>query len=183
MPNPPILRTHCSVAYSTPAGGSTLNLGINCAAASSGTWPWKYFWTKTIGSGNTRPVTTNATQEAGGSFNIDGDSDEGQVVLRGIFAYIATDPLSATIKCTAKMIVTQSTPPTNTANYALIARLYEPNGSLISSFFDENAQTKETTVTLPATVCPKVLWVGALVQPRGPLPFPSCQASISVSVT
>jgi hypothetical protein len=182
MPNPPILRTNCSVDYTTPSG-TTLKLGINCAAASSDTWPWKYFWTKTIGSGNTTPKTTSATQEAGGSFNVEGDSDEGQVVLRGIFAYIATDPLSATITCNAKMIQSGSTTNPNTATYKLIARLYEPNGSQVTSFFDVSEKTKTQTVTLPATVCPKVLWVGAAVQPAGKLPYPTCEANISVTVS
>ena len=120
MANLPILRTDCDVEYTTPSG-SKLNLSVNCAKSDSDTWPWKYFWTKTIGT--EQPKLSNGTSRSSASMSVDGASDTGQVVLRAIFAYIATNPLSATIKSNVNMQESQSSTSKFTPNYKLIARL------------------------------------------------------------
>jgi hypothetical protein len=180
MSNLPILRTKCSVDYTTPSN-TTLNLPINCAASDSNDWPWNYFWTKTIGTAT--PILSNGTSRASGSFQVDGKSVKEQVVIRGIFAYIATDPLSATISCNALMQKREDDPPELDPKYTLKAVLYEPNGSPLSTFFDVTTSNASATVTLPATVCPKILWVGAAVQPIGADSLPPCSAKIIVSVS
>jgi hypothetical protein len=181
MANLPILRTECDVEYKTPAG-NTLNLSVNCAKSDSNTWPWKYFWTKTIGT--EEPQLSNGTSRSAASISQEEDSSGGQVVMRTIFAYIATHPLSATINCSAKMQQTQGSTSVFSPNYRLIAKLYELNGSEAESYIDAREENKEATVTLPATVCPKVLWVGVAVQPSGAAPpLPSCSAKIFVTVS
>ena len=177
MGNLPILRTDCDIEYTTPTGGK-LNLPVNCAKSDSDTWPWKYFWTKTIGT--EQPQVSNGFIRSSASIDESGESSTGQVVMRTIFSYIATHPLPATIYCSANM---SGSPSGFSPNYRLIAKLYKPDGSEVESYFDIAEGTKQVSVTLPATVCPKILWVGVAVQPFGAAPpLPPCTANISVTV-
>jgi hypothetical protein len=164
-----------------------LTLDVNCADYDGDEWPWYFFSTETTGSGKDLngdpvipvtvggysrmdPATESATQTA--------YSGLGQAVVRVIFAYIATDPISATIECSADTADTDIIDP----NYRMIARLYEPNGALVEEFFDVNYSEESQTVTLPATVCPKILWVGAAAQPTGVEIHPPAEALIIVTL-
>lgn len=182
MANLPILRTHCDVEYTTPAG-TPRTLPINCAKSDSATWPWKYLFVKTLGTAS--PSTTDGIERAPASFTVEGEtfegsSSSGQVVLRGVFAYIATDPINVSITCELNMDGSQSI---WNPNYESEALLDLPNGDTVQSFFKVNADYTSQTVTLPATVCPKILWVIAKVQPAGGLlaEIPACSGSITVT--
>ncbi len=74
-------------------------------------------------------------------------------------------------------------PPTLDPKYTLKAVLYEPSGAPVSTFFDVTDSNKSVSVSLPATVCPKILWVGAAVQPIGADSLPPCEAKINVSIS
>ena len=183
MANLPILRTHCDVEYYTP-GDSIRIMPINCAKSDSETWPWKYLFVKTLGTDPA--ITTDGFERAPASFTVEGEtfqgsSSSGQVVLRGVFAYIATDPINVSIECELNMEGSQSV---WNPNYYIEALLEEPSGDTVQTFFSVQADYKSETVTLPATVCPKILWIQARVQPSGgPLvDIPSCSGSITVSL-
>ena len=183
-----ILRTKCDFQWVTPSN-TLLTLPINCANHPGDSWPWEYFWTKTLGTDS--PVTTSNTEQAPASFSIDGSVSSGQTVLRGIFAYVATDPITASVSLSAS-----ATPPWDfdtgeweaRENKRLLARLYNATGGLIETFIDSDNGTAEATITLPATVCPKVLWLGAAIQPTGddpegdpPVYLPFTEANITFS--
>jgi hypothetical protein len=59
-----------------------------------------------------------------------------------------------------------------------------PSGETVTTFFKVNDTYNSQTVTLPATVCPKILWVIAKVQPSGGdiSEIPACSGSITVSL-
>lgn len=174
-----ILRTKCNVGYTTPTGGS-LSLPINCANSESAAWPWKYFYTQTTETET--PQTSGGIVASGVGATHEAASELGQAVVRVIFAYIATDPISATIS--ASVTGWGSPTPPEQDNFTLIARLYDPSGGVVSEFFNTSNPTKVEAVTLPATTCPLVVWVGAASQPTGvDFPdLPSCTASAGVSL-
>lgn len=163
---PPILRTKCNVAYTTPSG-STLSLPVNCAVSDSDGWPWKYFWTKTLGTGS--PQLSNGFSR-GLPFIVEGNHESGQTVIRAIFAYIATDPISVTISALASGGYNFED---NQSNFQVTARLYTPAGGIVTTYFNEGSEQEtgytdaSATIDLPATVCPKIIWIGASVQPTG----------------
>jgi len=170
-----ILRYLCQVPYTTPTGG-TLNLPMNCAHTDTSSWNWKYFFTKTVGD---PPVTTNGIQrDTSGWVAHTGSAQGGQTVLRAIYAYVSTEDVSVQITMEA-----------DAGTYGgqkkvLKAVLYGADGSEISTFFDSKLATITQTVTLPATVCPKVLWLGASAQPTAipGSPIPNSSASIETRV-
>jgi hypothetical protein len=170
-----ILRYLCQVPYITPGGG-TLNLPMNCAHTDTSSWNWRYFHTKTIGD---PPVTTNGIQrDTSGWVAHTGSAIQGQTVLRAIYAYVSTEDVSVQITMEA-----------DAGTYggqqkSLKAILFNPDGSEITTFFDSNVAEITQTVTLPATVCPKVLWLGAAAQPTAipGFPIPNSSASIETRV-
>jgi len=183
-----ILRTKCDLQWATPAG-ATRTLPINCANKSSDTWPWSYFFTKTIGTDN--PVNTSGTVQANASFDIEAESDRGQSVLRGFFAYVATDPITASVSLSAS-----ATPPWNfdgenfvaRENIVLQARLYSATSELFETYINSTSHSANQNITLPATVCPKVLWLNVQIQPTGdapdddpPIYLPATTANITFS--
>lgn len=174
-----ILRTACSVNYTTPTGGA-LSLPINCANSESSAWPWKYFFTQTTETET--PITSNGIVASGVGATHEASSELGQAIVRVIFAYIATDPISATISAAVTGWGSPSYPEVD--NFTLIARLYSPDGGQVSEFFNTSNPTKVEAVTLPATTCPLVVWVGAASQPTGAdfEDLPPCTASASVSL-
>ena len=180
----PILRSKCSVEYTTPAETSR-TLPINCAKSDTEKWPWKYLFVKTLGTES--PNTTDGIERANASFTIEGEttagsSSSGQVVLRGVFAYIATDQINASIVCELDMEGGESV---WSPNYEIEALLELPSGETVTTFFKVNEKYNSQTVTLPATVCPKILWVIAKVQPSGGdiSEIPACSGSITVSLS
>jgi hypothetical protein len=147
--------------------------------SNSGTWPWQYFQTQTTGD---TPQTQGGLSTGSGSFVVEASSGEGQSVVRGFFAYIATDPINATI--TANVTSTHDpdevvTPDNNGENRRLIARLYSPNGGVLATYFDTTSASASASIELPATTCPKVLWVGAAAQPYGFTPAPATTAKVT----
>jgi hypothetical protein len=185
MASIPILRTECDASYITPSGSSLL-LPVNCAKSDSDIWQWKYFWTKTIGTA--APKTTNGRERSpAASFDVEGESDVGQTVVRGIFAYIATDPISVNFQLSAYSKFADEQEPTETSkdNVRIIAKLYDINGATIATYLDLTIQNSDPdaeyvgSAELPATVCPKVLWLGAAIQPTGSSPLPETRATIA----
>lgn len=171
-----ILRYLCQVPYVTPGGG-TLNLPMNCAHTDTSAWNWKYFWTRTY---NDPPVTTNGIQrDSYGWVAHSGAATGGQTVLRAIYAYVSTEDVSVEIEMEADAGTYGGQSKT------LKAVLYDADGTEISVFFNETTvKTFTQTVTLPATVCPKVLWLGAAAQPTAipGFPIPNSFASIETRV-
>lgn len=167
-----ILRTKCN--YNFPGGGEAgpLTLPINHATQDSETWAWKYFWRKTLNS--YAPITQEGGIAGGsGSFTLSG-SGTGQTVLRAAFAYISSQAVS----CSINLSVTigwwgpDETGRRNLQkNIRLMARLY--TGSSSQSLIDTTNASASITATLPATACPKVLWLAAQIQPTGEDPCKS----------
>lgn len=182
MSNLPILKTHCSVAYTTPSN-TTLNLPINCANSNTTKWPWTYFRTTTTGLHP--PVTVGGFQQSDPFFSVFVDGS-GQAVVRGIFAYIATDPMTVNITMGSSYYLGEP-PYGNTSTTKFIAKLYDPSGGEIETYKDsiETGYAQQTQVSgvLPATVCPKILWVGVSIQPAGTGDLLSPSANLEVSVT
>jgi len=161
-----ILRSLKTVSYTPPAGGN-LDLFVNCAITDDESWHWKYFWTQTVGTGT--PVTTNGFERSESAYvTRDASASAGQTVLRAIYAYVATKSINLNINLEADAAGINTT---------LIARLYSPNGTTVETFHSSNSDSFSGTITLPATVCPKILWLGAASQPSGvsPLPATSCE--------
>jgi hypothetical protein len=181
-----ILRTKCDFDWTTPFG-SVRTLPINCAKSNYETWPWKYWWTKTVES-SPPIISTSELLDANASFYEEGQSVSGQVVLRCFFAYIATNTMqtSVTLNVSAE-------PPWDEdggsyslrENRSLTAKLYNASTGLVESYIDTDARNAEQTITLPATTCPKVLWLNASIQPTGIPPWqsylPPCYAKITMS--
>jgi hypothetical protein len=165
----PIVRK-CSVDFTTPAGGIN-KLPINCAVDDSEKWPWKYFYAKTLGTriDDQYPVSENGLlRGAGASFTVDGYDSKGQTVLRGFFAYVATNDI--TVSVTLRVNADGGDPgPNASENIKLIGRLYNPSGNdVVQEYFNETyANEVNESIILPATVCPKILWLGAAIQPAG----------------
>lgn len=163
-----ILRSEQTVSYRPPAGGN-LNLFVNCAITDTDSWHWKYFWTQTIGTGT--PVTTNGYERSESAYvTKDASAFQGQTVLRAIYAYVATKSIKLDIELEADA---------GNSNTTIIARLYEPNGTAVETFHSSNGTSFSGIVTLPATVCPKILWLGAAAQPSGVSPLPNTSCSIT----
>lgn len=157
---------------------------INCADFNSETWPWQYWWTKTVGT--TTPVSTSAVAQSNASFDEQGNAVAGQTVLRGFFAYIATDPISASVNLSVS-----ATPAWDgdfgtyslRENRSLTAKLYDASSTLIESYIDTDARTASQTITLPATTCPKILWLNASIQPTGTPPNPPLEPATQANIT
>jgi hypothetical protein len=163
----------CKVDYFSPSKSRT-PLFVNCADNDSDLWPWNYFWTKTITT--IPPVTTNGTARTTAAFSVEGASTVGQTVVRGMFAYVATQPFVGAIDLSAWAEYTLQRD-----NFKMLAKLYTLDGTLVSSFIDSVEASASAEVTLPATVCPLVLWLGASVQPTGATqtnPLPPTTASV-----
>lgn len=177
-----ILRTKCGFQWVTPSS-TLLTLPINCANNPGDSWPWRYFKTQTTGD---PPQTQGGLQDGSGSFSIEAGAEEGQTVLRGIFAYVATDPIAASVSLSVS-----ADPPWDVdegtyelrENRTLLARLYSADGGLLETYIDSDYDTAEATITLPATVCPKVLWLGAAIQPTGTPPDPPFKPATTASIT
>mgnify|MGYP007086392881 CR=1 FL=1 len=178
MPFPPILRTDCKVDYQTPSGG-TLSLDVNCAGTDSLFWEWKYFHTKTIGTAT--PITSNGTSRSltigSASFEDNEECPEGQTVMRAIFAYIADQDFSVNVE-----LEVEGNPDTPNLNPLLLARLYSATGGQVTEYINTTQKTASQTIILPATVCPKVLWLGVAIQPTVSIPLPATTGRISFSV-
>jgi hypothetical protein len=178
-----ILRTKCGFQWVTPFGASR-TLPINCANNTGDSWPWKYWWTKTVGTST--PVSTSAITQSNASFDEQGNALSGQTVLRCFFAYVATDPIEASVNLSVS-----ASPPweydsgeyTLNENISLVARLYDATTALIETYIDTDYRDAESSFTLPATVCPKVLWLNASIQPTGTPPDPPYAPSTTASIT
>jgi len=182
MPTP-ILRTKCDFNWTTPFGASRL-MPINCASSNTDTWPWKYWWTKTVGTAS--PVSTSAVVQSSASLNQQGNADLGQTVLRGFFAYVATDPISASVSLSVSATPAWSFEGETyqlAENISLVAALYSANGSQVASYIDTNSRTASQSIELPATICPKVLWLNASIQPTGTPPEPPLEPSTEANIT
>lgn len=183
-----ILRTVCEGDYRTPSGATT-KLPVNCATSDTSGWPWKYFWTKTIGSFN--PQLQNGTNGGGAGFSVEGECSSGQTVVRGMFAYIADKPFNVYVTCEA-----DADEHNGKDNFTLIAKLYEIDGGEVSTIINLNTEERmqSSPFTCPATACPKVLWVGAASQPTQkppdtgggtviePDPLPKTRAYVSCDI-
>ena len=181
----PILRTKLDLDWGTTTGTGSLLLPIDCAVFDSNTWPWKYFWTKTLGTFS--PVTTNAiVRESDSQFVVNGSHPSGQTVIRGIFAYVATDNISASVSLSASSSTWEG--GSRQKNITLLARRYNyaggPSG-ILQTYISSTSGTASASITLPATVCPQVIWLGAAIQPTGEdglHPLPSTQAEVTFSL-
>jgi hypothetical protein len=183
-----ILRTKCSLQWVTPAG-ATRTLPINCANKSSDRWPWSYVTTKTTGTAN--PVSTSDTVQADASFEIEANADRGQSVLRGFFAYVATDSITASVNLSASASPAWDIDDGDfqaRENIQLIARLYSASSESLQTYINKTDRSADATITLPATVCPNVLWLEAKIQPTGdapeedpPINLPATTAKITFS--
>lgn len=177
-----ILRTKCDFQWVTPSN-TLLTLPINCANRAGDSWPWKFFKTQTIGD---PPQTQGGLQDGSGSFSIEANAEEGQTVLRGIFAYVATDPIEAYVNLSVS-----AEPPWDVEeetyelreNRTLLARLYSADGGLLETFINSEDNDAESMITLPATVCPKVMWIGAAIQPTGTPPTEPFKPSTTAMIT
>jgi hypothetical protein len=177
-----ILRNKCDFQWVTPSS-TLLTLPINCANNPGDSWPWRYFKTQTTGD---PPQTQGGFQDGSGSFSLEAGAEKWQTVLRGIFAYVATDPIGASITMSVS-----ADPPWDIdegtyslrENRTLLARLYSADGGLLETYIDSDYNTAEATITLPATVCPKVLWLGAAIQPTGRPTAPPYEPSTTASIT
>jgi hypothetical protein len=169
---PVILRTDLTVNYVTPTGGN-LDLFINCGTNDASFWNWKYFWTKTLGTSS--PITINGINRNTNGNILESDSTiQGQTVIRAIFAYVANKPI--TINLTLEADAGGSGQKTE-----LQAKLYYPDGSLIQTFVNSTGTNSNSSITLPATTCPNILWIGALGQPVGPGTLPDSSAKIEMT--
>lgn len=180
-----ILRTECAVEYTTPAG-TTRILPINCANSNADRWPWEYLAITTLDTQTpTRsPQTTSEFRRSPAAALVKGQSIAGQVVVRLAFAYVATSPIYAFMGGYLKMDAGGSAADWR-PNYNIDAGLYRPNGDKVKSLMLEPNKTQHfTTVTLPATDCPLVVFALASVQPfNGPLSeLPVCEGTISASL-
>jgi hypothetical protein len=184
---PPILRLGCQVDYLTPVGAQR-KLFVNCADHDSDVWPWNYFWTKTLNTKAPLLTSSNGYVRSAPVFTVQGSSTLGQTVVRGMFAYVASEPFSANIALSVSKAFTL-----DNDNVKLGAGLYSAlKGDLVTSFVDttaklltpENSSATET-ILLPATICPLVLWLSAAIQPTGEgqnKPLPSTSGSVSFEV-
>jgi len=177
-----ILRTKCDFNWTTPFGSSR-NLPINCAYDSSETWPGMYRWTKTIGT--TTPVTSTGL-DVGPGFQDNEACDEGQTVYRAFFAYVATEPFITRFELSASASPAwdSDSPYRLRENISLTAKLYSPTTALLETFIDTDEHEAEGVFTLPATTCPKVVWLNASIQPTGSKPdlfLPATSVAIRVS--
>lgn len=176
-----ILRTKCDFQWVTPSS-TLLTLPINCANNIGDSWPWKYFKTQTIGD---PPQTQGGLQDGSGNFYIEASAEEGQTVVRGIFAYVATDPIQASV-----VLKVNADPPWDLdegtyelrENRTLLARLYSADGGLLETYIDSDGYSEYAEFVLPATVCPKVLWLGAAIQPTGTPPDPPFKPSTTATI-
>lgn len=176
-----ILRTKRDFNWATPFGASRL-MPINCANSSSVNWQWYYWWTKTVNTSD--PISTSGTLNSYASFYEEGQSAVGQIVLRCFFAYVATHPMQTTVNLSAF-----SEPAWVgdglAENISLTCKLYDASTTLIESYIDTDYGEAEQTINLPATTCPKVLWLNASMQPTGIPPWqsylPPCYAKITMS--
>lgn len=165
-----ILRTKCDFDWTTPFG-TVRTLPINCAYDSSETWASKFWYVRTIGTAN--PNTVEFLSD-GPDIEFAEFCDEGQIVFRCFFAYVATDPITTNIELSAT-----AAPPWNEdgtgyqlrENISLTAKLYDPSTSLIETYIDTDGHTASGAFTLPATICPKVVWLNASIQPTGIPPW------------
>lgn len=157
---------------------------INCADFNSETWPWQYWWTKTVGT--TTPVSTSAVVQSSASFDEQGNAVAGQTVLRGFFAYVATDPISASVSLSVSATPSWDLDEGSYSlreNISLVAALYSADGSQIESYIDTDARTASQSIELPATTCPKVLWLNASIQPTGTPPDPPFEPATQANIT
>ena len=176
--NPPILRTSCQTDYFTPAN-TARRLFVNCAKHDSDVWPWNCFWTKTLNTKSPLLTSSNGYERTVASFTIQGAATRGQTVVRGMFAYVATESFTANIELSVSTEFTL-----DRDNVKLTAGLYKASdGALITSFVDTASQFSVTqAITLPATICPAVLWLSAAIQPTGETPtkpLPSTSGMVS----
>ena len=177
-----ILRTKCDFQWVTPSL-TLLTLPINCANNPGDSWPWKFFKTQTLGN---PPQTQGGLQDGSGSFSIEASADAGQTVLRGIFAYVATNPIGASVDISVSASPSwdvETEKFTLRENRTLLARLYSADGGLLETYIDSDYRTASASITLPATVCPKVLWLGAAIQPTGTPPDPPYAPATTASIT
>jgi len=183
MANLPILRTKCDFSWTTPFGASR-TLPINCANSDSETWPWQYWRTKTVGTNS--PVSTSAVVRSNASFDEQGDANAGQTVLRGFFAYVATDPISASVNLSVSATPSwdfDSGSYSLRENISLVAALYSADGSQVASYINTDVRSVSQSIELPATTCPKVLWLNASIQPTGTPPTPPFEPATQAIIT
>lgn len=182
-----ILRTKCEFDWTTPFG-SVRTLPINCATSDSYTWPWQYFFTRTRNS--YVPTSSSGTERSAASMYLEESSDSGQSVIRGFFAYIATNPFYVSVELSASTSQPWffDIPFQARENILLVARLYSAKTELLETFINSVSPSESQSFQLPATVCPKVLWLSASVQPTGDAPdndppvyLPSTEAKINFS--
>jgi len=181
----PILRTKLDLDWGTTTGTGSLLLPIDCAVFDSNTWPWQYFWTKTLGTFS--PVTTDDIERSTTSeFLVNGSHPSGQTVIRGIFAYIATDDIEASVSLSASSSTWEG--GSRQKNITLLARRYNAAGGssgILETYISSTSGSASASITLPATVCPQVIWLGAAIQPTGEdesNPLPSTQAEVTFSL-
>jgi hypothetical protein len=151
-----------------------MKMYVNCATSNTPEWPWNYFWTRTTAT--KPPVTVGGYLSSDPSFIVEGAAPVGQTVVRGMFAYVATQAFNADIFLSASAAFTLAAD-----NFKMNARLYKADGSLVSSFIESTESSASATISLPATTCPLILWLGASVQPTGETPtkpLPSTTATI-----
>ena len=179
----------CHINWKTPTN-TFLYLPVNHLSYGGYTNPFRYFWTHTRGEfKNKCPFSTerrdNGYWQSAPSFEVSANSfyeGGGQTVIRGIFAYRSPDPIlvNVSFKAKAEPPWTNNDPPfeppiSKNENITFLARLYSQEGGLEKTYLEEyNSRKKEIEFYLPATECPKVLWLGAAIQPTGdaPLIFP-----------
>lgn len=168
-PPKPILKSKCSVPFVTPSG-STTNLPVCCASSDENSWPFLNFQVTTVGTDN--PITESIISR-GSSFQAQ-SMYIGQTVIRAMFAYVATQSIIFNIQTKIIGYIGGGFTSKISGPYKMFARLYELSGAEVAEYIsvEDNKESTSTieeeeirTIQLPATVCPKVLWIFASYQP------------------
>ena len=190
----PIIRSHCSIPFITPSGG-TINLPVNCAnywadnsidpSTNPNRWPWKRHTITTLSTNS--PQTTAVTEESTPYYSVSADTFEldGQTVLRTMFAYVATHPVYLYVDLRAGRDIIEDPEGVIRGNFKMYAKIFNPSGGVVRDlidFEDENGyyHQKEFEGIAEATVCPLIVFAWCSVQPTGAAYLPTTGASIDI---
>ena len=186
-----ILRPPQNVTFTTPSG-STNVLNVNCADYVSSRWSWTSTKITTIGTPNA--VTSSSVVAYPDNIFVSGtDTSTGtntQIVLRTMFAYIADAPFNIQGETNFSTSFVSSTDTLHSTTFEIYTRLYYPNGTLHSEYFNEsvvltNSSPSSRTASgvrrfnaiLPATTCPLVVFTW--LKQAGTIPSPLTSKTVS----
>ena len=186
-----ILRPPANVLFTTPSN-TTVGLNVNCADNRSSRWAWASYYVSTIGTPNA--VTTSSYVADPGNVFVSGtDTSTGtntQIVLRTMFAYIADAPFNIQGETNFSTSFVSSVDTLHSTTFEIYTRLYYPNGTLHSEYFNEsvvltNSSPSSRTASgvrrfnaiLPATTCPLVVFTW--LKQAGTIPSPLTSKTVS----